>query len=248
MPLIDQIRVETLIKLAKIHFASDLTKDKLTQAELKVLHDSASSEDVSLPAKDIPRPEVRAAFLRWLLTDPEAAPFIDPKGLRVYGFTILDKLDLETCNIPIRLDFRCCTAKGEINLQQAGTRDIFILDSLLEGERGFRADAVDIHGELLLKGSSFASEIRLLGAEISGDLELNAAKLKARGDALTADNAHIGGNVFLTDGFESLGEISLLNVEITGNLECCGAKMIRFLCQNTVVKGNLIWQRIEEIP
>jgi len=70
---------------------------------------------------------VRAAFLRWLATDPDAAPHIDCKGIRVYAATLLGNFDLEGSRVPVRLDFRRCTAKGENHLEQAETQDILFL-------------------------------------------------------------------------------------------------------------------------
>src|ERR1017187_5421474 len=220
MPLLDQIREQKLIELAKTRFDPDLKP-----AELKVLHDSASSEDLPEPDEKTPRPEVRPAFLRWLAIDPEAAPHIDPKGLRVYAATISGKLDLEGSRILVRLDFRCCTAKGEINLQQAESRDILFLGSSLEGERGFSADMIDVHGSLVFQFIESEGEIRLPGARIKGELDCSGAKLKAKGYALITDGAKIGSNVFLKYGFESEGEIRLYGAEIEGNLDCSGAKL-----------------------
>lgn len=229
MPLLDQIRANKLIQLARDHFAAELS-----EAELKVLRDSASSEDLPEPYENAPRPELRAAFLRWLATDQETAPLIDPKGLRVYGFTISNKLDLEASRISVRLDFRHCTLNGELNLEQAQTQDILFLHSSLEGGHGFRADTIDVHGVLQLKESCFTGEIRLGGARVKGDLECDGAMLNVKGgNALFADGAEIEGDVFLRDGFESSGKICLPGAKIKGDLSCSGAKL-------RVAKGNAL--------
>jgi hypothetical protein len=288
MPLLDQIRETKLIELAKTRFDPDLT-----EAELKVLHDSASSEELPDPGEKVPRPVVRADFLRWLATDPEAAPHIDPKGLRVYAATIPGQLNLENCHVPVPLDFRRCTMKGEINLRFAETRAIFLLDSSFNG--GIRAAGIDVQGPLYLQRSDFSGEISLLRAKINGVLACSGSKLKTKGHALSADSAQIGSSVFLTEGFESEGEIRLLRAKIKGDLDCVsaklrvkkgialnadsaeiggyvflskgfesdgtilllgaqigrdlefqGAKVAEVVCQNTVVTGDLFWQRIEK--
>jgi hypothetical protein len=218
MPLIDKIREEKLIELAKVRFNPDLKP-----AELKVLHDSAGSKDLPEPDEKAPRPEIRPAFLRWLAIDPEAAPHIDPKGLRVYAATIHEKLDLRECHVHPTLTFYCCDFQGEVNLQLAETRSLYILDSSLAG--GIRADGVVVHGLLYLRRISSEGEIRLLGARIENILNCSGAKLKAKGKALSADGAKIGSAVFLRDGFESEGEIRLLGARIDGNFECDGAKL-----------------------
>ncbi len=219
MPLLDKTREEKLIDLAKACF-----DPPPTGAEEKVLRDSASSLDQYLPKADAPRPTIRSEFVRWLATDPEAATYIDPKGLRAYGITLPGKLDLQSCRILVTLDFRQCTMKSEIDLLSAETRGIWFLDSLLD--RGIRADGIDVDGPLFLRGSSFSGEIRLLGAKIKGVLDCIGAKLQVtEGNALSADAAEIGGGVFLRESFESCGTIRLLGAKIKGDLSCSGAKL-----------------------
>lgn len=219
MPLLDKIREEKLIDLAKACF-----DPPPTGAEEKVLRDSASSLDQYLPKADAPRPTIRSEFVRWLATDPEAATYIDPKGLRAYGITLPDKLNLQSCRILVTLDFRQCTMKSEIDLLYAETRGVWLLDSLLD--RGIRADGIDVDGPLFLRGSSFSGEIRLLGAKIKSVLDCVGAKLQVtEGYALSADGAEIGGGVFLRESFESSGTIRLLGAKIKGDLSCSGAKL-----------------------
>jgi cytoskeletal protein CcmA (bactofilin family) len=286
MPLIDKIREKKLIELAKTRFDPDLKP-----AELKVLHDSASSEEVPWPAEKAPRPVVRSEFLRWLAIDSETAPHIDPKGLRVYGATIPGALDLRECHVNPTLTFYLCNFQGEFNLRSAETRGLFFFDSSLAGD--ILADRVIVHGPLSFNRIQSDRKIVLVGAKIEGSLECNGAKLKAKGSALNADSAKIGGYVFLKDGFESEGEISLRGAEITeqlncvgaklkaspsalladgskigggvmlilgfesegtirlagaeigGNLEVIGARVSEVVFENAVVKGDLLWQRIE---
>jgi hypothetical protein len=218
MPLLDKIREKTLIELAMARYNPDLTP-----AELKVLRDSASSVDPDEPEDDTPRPPIRPEFVRWLATDPEAAPHIDPKGLRVYAATIPGKLDLRGCHVHPTLDFRRCEFREKVYLRSAETPGLYILDSSLA--EGMSADGVIVHGPLFLRRIHSEGEIRLLGARNDGNFECDGAKLRAKGNALSADGATIGGNVFLRDGFESEGEIRLLGAEITGQLNCSGAKL-----------------------
>jgi hypothetical protein len=229
MAPLDQIREEKLINLAKACF------DPLpTEAEEKVLRDSASSLDPDMPAACSPRPTIRSDFVRWLATDPEAATHIDPKGLRAFGITLPDKLDLRNCRVLVLLHFQLCTVKSEINLQSAETRGVFFLDSSFDGV--IKADRIDVDGPIFLRGSSFFGEIRLSGARIKGALDCLGAKLKVtEGNALSADRAEIGGFVFLQQGydlsrtmlqgFESSGTIRLSGARIKGDLSCSGAKL-----------------------
>jgi hypothetical protein len=228
LPLLDKIREEKLIDLAKACF-----DPPPTEAEEKVLRDSASSLDRDMPAANSPRPTIRSDFVRWLATDPEAAAHIDPKGIRAFGITLPDKLDLQNCRILIPLHFQHCIIKSEIDLRSAETRSIQLLDSSFGGI--IMADRINIDGPLFLRGSIFFGEIRLPGAQIKGALDCLGAKLKVtKGNALTADRAEIGGIVYLQQGydlsgtmqgFESSGTIRLLGAKIMGDLSCSGAKL-----------------------
>lgn len=216
---LDQIRADKLVQLARDRFDSDLS-----HAEIKVLRDSASSEEpFYLHWDKQSRPEIRPEFVRWLATDPEAAPYIDHKGLRVDNVTITGNLDLSRCHVNPALEFRRCDFQGIVNLLSAETRGIFILDSSLAG--GIFADGVTIHGPLILRHIHSESEIRLSGAQIESILDCSGAKLNAKGEALIADGAKIRGEVSLEDGFESEGTIRLPSAEITGQLKCSGAKL-----------------------
>ncbi|MGD0098451.1 MAG: hypothetical protein ABSB60_18360 [Terracidiphilus sp.] len=239
MPLLDTIRETKLTELAKSHFDANPTP-----AELQVLHTSATSEDLPDPDINDPRPDIRSAFVRWLATDPEALAQIDPKGIRVYSATLAGSLDLEASRIPVRLDLRCCTVKGEVNLGQAETRDILFVNSTVEGGRNFHADTIVIHGLLHLRGSTFSGSIRLGGAKIEGDLDCSGATLELLAlkaprpaaqagqpqqkpeIALFADGADIGGDAFLRDDFSSNGEIRIIGAKIKGDLSLSGAKLI----------------------
>jgi len=228
MPLLDQIREEKLINLAKACF------DPLpTEAEEKVLRDSASSLDPVMLTANSPGPAIRSDFVRWLATDPEAATHIDPKGLRAFGITLPDKLDLQNCRVLVPLHFQHCTIKREIDLRSAETRSIQLLDSSFDDI--ITADRINVDGPLFLRGSSFSGEIRLVGAKINGALDCLGAKLIVKGgNALSADRAEIGGIVYLQQGydlrgtmqgFESSGTIRLAGAKIKGDLSCSGAKL-----------------------
>jgi hypothetical protein len=239
MLLLDRIRENKLVELARERFGSEPR-----EAERRVLRDSASSEDVPEPAKDAERPVVQAAFLRWLATDPEAAQQIDPKGLRVYAATLEGDLELQGCRVYPTLNFHCCEFPGRIILFSAETRGIYLFDSSVAG--AISVDGAILHGLFFLKNSRFQGEISLIGAKIGGQLNCKGAKLMAAGNALTADGAEIGGGVFLDEGFESAGKIRMVGATIGGDLTFRVAKVAEVSCQNATVKGDLIWQGIEQ--
>ena len=108
-------------------------RSELTESEVKVLRDSASSTNSEQPGENDDRPPVRPEFIRWLATDPEAATHIDPKGLRVVSLTISGRLDLRECEHLPTLDFWCCTFDGEVDLRSAETKGIFFRDCSAHG-------------------------------------------------------------------------------------------------------------------
>ncbi len=96
------------------------------------------------------------------------------------------------------------------------------------------ADGANIKGDVLLNnGFHAAGQVRLLGAQIGGDLDCSGgrfenAKADVEGDekaySLCADGANIKGNVFLNGGFHAAGQVRLLGTQIGGGLNCSGGR------------------------
>ncbi len=110
-----------------------------------------------------------------------------------------------------------------------------------------------VRGAVFLNdGFSAEGEVRLLGAEIGGDLACvrgtmkNAAQkdVEGSGDALSADGIRVTGHVFLGNGFSAEGEVRLLGAEIGGDLACRGGGFTHISAQTAVIKGKLIWDFI----
>jgi len=66
-------------------------------------------------------------------------------------------------------------------------------------------------------------EVRLLGARITGELDCHGGLFyNPKGYALAVERAHMGGGVFLGEGFLATGEVRLVGASITGDLHCRG--------------------------
>ena len=218
MPLLDQIRTENLIRLATTRF--DAT---LTEAELRVVRESAASVDPQQPVENAPLPVVRSEFVRWLATDPDAGSNIDPKGLRVWGASLPSKLDLEECrNLPTLYFHRCILTSG-INLMEAETKGLYLTESDVVGP--VQGDGIIVHGPIDFRGSTFSNEVCLLGASIAHEFSCFGTKFKCLEDALSLDDASIASNVLFNEGFESCGTIRLPGVRIAGSIECQNSKL-----------------------
>jgi hypothetical protein len=80
-------------------------------------------------------------------------------------------------------------------------------------------------GVFLREGFVARGTVRLLGAEIGGDLDCNGGRFETPGgNALACDRATIGGGAFLNDGFVARGTVRLLGAQIGGNLDCGGGR------------------------
>jgi len=107
-----------------------------------------------------------------------------------------------------------------------------------EGVAALSADRAKISGSVALrKGFKASGEVRLLGAEIGGNLECtNGAffePVSEYTDALTADGAKVSGTVFLSNGFNATGKVRLPGAEIGGNLECSNDARFEPASENT---------------
>jgi len=83
-----------------------------------------------------------------------------------------------------------------------------------------------------------AGALRLVRADITGNLECSSARLNdadRNGNALIADGINIGGNAFLNQQFTAGGALSLVGADISSNLDCGSARLDR---ENT--DGNVL--------
>lgn len=217
IPLLDQIRADLLIRLARERFHPDLS-----DAEVTVLRNSASSNNLVAPGDSEERIEMSAPFIRWLATDAETGPHVDPKGLRIRGAIVSGKLDLRECSVRVALDLGECDFIEEINLQSAETKSIFFENCNLS--KGLRADRITVHGTFQLRDSTSSGTLRLLGAHIEGNLSCSGTSVEVQGEALRLERATIGGGLILNE-FTSCGRIVLDGATIKRDLSCSGAKL-----------------------
>lgn len=219
----------------------------LKPAEQKLLEACRQGEFADVSDK---RPEaandnntVRADFLRFLaLGGDEQAP-LHEHGVELEGAWVEGVLDLQGVRIPHSLVLHRCHF-SEVPL----LRDSHIHGTLvLEGSHvnGFEADRMVCEGDVFLRGGFTANgEVRLLGAQIGGNLECDGAKLDGKdGDALSFDGAVIKGGVFLRNGFTH-GEVRLRDAQIGGSFDCGGARLeskkgYALVCDGVAIKGDV---------
>ena len=236
VPLIEETRFRSIVGLARANF-----DPKLFEAEARIIEHSVSSVYREPLDDSHTKPNVRPSFLRWLATDPEAARFIDPKGIRVLSVTIPGQLDLNACNVPHQLIFHKCVFMEDLCLARAEVRMLGIADG--EITKGILANGITVHGPILLRNLSIRGATQLIGAQIEGNLELRGTSLLSEREGLILDGAQIRGSAFLDCGFRSSGEVRLLNARIGGDLGFDSARLSgvgRALSMDKVtVEGNL---------
>jgi hypothetical protein len=120
------------------------------------------------------------------------------------------------------------TAAGAVRLSGADITGNFECDGAqLTGAdshgNALVADGLKVGGDVfLIDMFTAAGAVRLPGADITGNLECDGAKLTGAstdGDALLADGLKTGGNVFLRGGFTAAGTVSLFSARVGGSVD-----------------------------
>jgi hypothetical protein len=116
------------------------------------------------------------------------------------------------------------------------------------------SDGAKVAGGVVLgKGFHAEGEVRLLGAQIEGDLDCSGgifnnpaiADVDASNRALSAHTVIVKGNVLMRRGFHSEGEVSFAGASIEGNLEATSAELRGELnLETTTVKGALMLSNV----
>ena len=232
----EQERFDRLGELARNRFDA-----ALTQPEARVLMHSAAAYNLPEPSGTEPRPAVRPEFLRWLMTDSDAAKFIDPKGIRIWSVSIPTPLDLQSCTIPHAVHFLWSNVEAELALFAAEVKGLFIFGGTLR--KGLLADGITVHGPVFIKGAKSDGAIHLIGSDIDKNLDMSGTELTGSGITLALDGARIRGSAFMHNGFRSSGEVRMLNARVGGDLGFNGATLTatgRALSLDKVaVEGNV---------
>jgi len=228
---------QDLLRLATTRFG------QLSEAEAKLLRAAPKgqwaacgpSADFDDPSNDPakaddwgPERQVRAELIRWLCTDREVASRVDPKGIQLLGARITGSLDLSFASVPFPLWLLRCRLADQVLLISTQLPALY-----LDGSRTgpILADGLSVKGDLFLReGFTAEGEVRLLGAQLSGNLDCSSGTFKnppqeglpESGKALIADSVNVKGNVFLREGFTAEGEVRLPNAQIGGVLDCSG--------------------------
>jgi hypothetical protein len=194
-----------------------------------------------------PEREIHADLIRWLCIDLDAALWIDPHGLLIRAARISGQLDLSFAVVRFPLLLAHCRVAEEVSLHNAQLEDLSLLGTHVSG---FAADGMGVRGAVNLRGGFRADgEVRLLGADIGGNLDCENGKfVNPGGKALSADGAKVTGDVVLRNGFRAEGSTRLLGADIGGDLEFSSAEFARGSrvdIERANVKGAFFWRGLE---
>jgi sRNA-binding regulator protein Hfq len=186
---------------------------------------------------------VRGELLAWLLTDPGCQPLIHYRGVHLRGAKITGGLDLQDARVGYPLRLVKCIIDAQVVLER-GEFHYLQLSGSYTG--AIRADEVKVKHDLEMnQGFKAQGEVRLLGAEIGGQLVCSGGAFEnAGGVALMCDRMHVKRSVFLRNGFQAKGEVRLLGAEIGGALVCSGGAFENpggnaLCCDGMSVKGDI---------
>lgn len=195
-------------------------------------------------------PRVQASTIRALSLGLWDDVRIDPPAVRLQGVRIIGVLKLSFATVQGLLSLEHCHIGHLFVVQQARLPALWLNGSLLE--RGLNGDGVRIEGDLCCDdGFGSVGEVRLVGAQVGGNVNFIGATLTGvrdqngvMGRALSADGIEIRGNLFCTNGFQSIGEVCLLSAQIGLNVFFADATLngetsAALAADRIVVKGDL---------
>ena len=183
-------------------FWLDGEEGKLHPAEQQLVEACRTGEPCILPGvrpeKSDPARLVRAGLLRFLALGGDAATPVHEHGVQLMGAWIDGPLDLEGATVP-----------GPLVVIHSRIQTLLVFDARLRGlsldgscvEAGIAGDGLHCEGNVFLSdGFRAAGAVRLLGAEIGGNLDCSGGTFDhAGGNALHCDGAKVAGSVFLSD-------------------------------------------------
>jgi hypothetical protein len=118
------------------------------------------------------------------------------------------------------------------------------------------AERMKVGGAVILdEGFTAAGAVRLLGADITGQLNCGGAELTGKGNhgrTLVADGVNAGGDVFLDKGFTAAGTVSLRSARISGSVvlhpaALAGRDQVALNAAGAQIAGALLWSPAGQI-
>jgi hypothetical protein len=204
-----------------------LRREQLTEAEKRVISAAERGASVDLaPATaagaqiiwtgEVSR-TVRAGVLKSALLGTASSK---PRPLRLRGAQISGKFDISEEELIVPLDLQECIFEQPVSMTALTAPTVRLRGCHLPGLNAGRLTTRDLEAN---EGFE-AGWIDLLGAKISGCLDLSGAKLQHRdGIALQGSGMTVGWYAAMSSGFAALGAVQLIGARIGGHLAFTGA-------------------------
>lgn len=188
---------------------------------------------------------VRADFLRFLVLGGDEHAPVHELGVYLQGAFVEGQLNLNGCHIKVNVNLPNCYFISALSMENAKLDGMLSLEGshLVHGlNAGMLRCASDV---MFTRGFRTLSTVSLLGAKIDGSLCFRGGLFEVlQGDAISADNVNVIGNIFLDEGFKATAMVNLLGAHIGGNLDCSGGQFkveegVALIADGAIVKGNI---------
>jgi hypothetical protein len=182
---------------------------------------------------------VKAEWLVWICTDPQAAAKVTSKGIEIVGARIDGQVALAYAKTQFPLRTCNCAFKEDIILDRCTLRSLQLRRTQIKGLQG---QGLTVEGDILLSdGFQAVGIVSLKDATIGGALNCNDGQffypggqfIKLDAQALNLEGARIGA-VYLRK-VRAEGGVRLFGATIAGNLDCDEGQFI-----NAIPKGQAL--------
>jgi hypothetical protein len=191
---------------------------------------------------------VRAALVRWILTDAAAAKYVHPSGIGIAGARITGSLDLSYATVTLPITLLDCAIADGLDLSFARIESIDLRRSwtgAIDGEQAL------IHGDVLVRLGHY-DDVNFFRAEIDGDLDCSGGHFV--GDTpLSMVQATLKGDALFHQGFETSGLIDFRLAKVGQSLSFNHARFTGkgvngLNAERATVVGAIYWVDIALTP
>jgi hypothetical protein len=171
---------------------------------------------------------IKAEWLRWLCTDPQASAKIPSTGIYITGTWVKGELDLRWTKIAFPLRASYCKFTDNIVLDRSTIRSLQLDYTEFKNLSG---RGMTVEYDLLLRTVLVGGPLDLERAAVAGFLDIENIEFKDAAGGLNLNYAKIGR--FYVEDFHGQGDIYLGNAQVTGDLDINGAEVDELDLHNT---------------
>lgn len=205
--------------------------------------------DGTRPEKPTIKNKIRPELIRFLLLGGDAQNPIHENGVQLAGAWIEGDWNIWSCICQARLIILNSTINGHLFIQNSSLPILILSGSHI---KGISADGAVITGGVFLdKGFKTTGQVRLLGAQIGGQVACSDAEFEPDENlALDASYAVVKGGVFLNGSFKTNGTVILHQIHIDGSIDCSRATFGRrdgdsFRADGAIITGNASFENLK---